>query len=263
MNNYGEYQYLRPRDMVKIRDAMPVAYMGTGVLEWHGLHNPLGFDAVKSDAIAKYLAKTLGGIVMPPQYWGDYRAEFAEIEFDESFKPPFSFPENHFDHTVPIGEIMGVEKSAYLKDIERCKQYGKWEPWEKLMTRTMFQIETIGFKAIIMIPGHYPSIAHMGSAIKDYYKEGGQSKVLLLTETDFPIGDFVGDHAAAYETSMMLVLRPELVDIGELDSDLLKPNIGVIGFDPRVHASKELGEKVLDKLLTAATDFLKDCGLIA
>lgn len=41
------YRYLRPKQMVERRDAMPVAYMGLGILEWHGLHNPLGLDGVK------------------------------------------------------------------------------------------------------------------------------------------------------------------------------------------------------------------------
>jgi len=188
--------------------------------------------------------------------------ENAEVVFGESFKPDFSFPENHFDHIVHICELMGIEKEAYLKDAERSRQYGGWEFWEKLMARTMFQIETLGFKAMVLIPGHYPSMEPMKRAIDRYYLEGGQSKVLFLTESAFIIDGIGGDHAAAYETSLMLALHPELVDIGELDSDLANPNIGVIGWDPRVHASKELGEKILDDLLLTATNFLKENKLI-
>ena len=262
MNKNVEYIYLKPRDMIERRNAFPVAYMGTGILEWHGLQNPLGLDGIKTHSIVVKIAEKFGGVVMPPQFWGDHRGEYAEVDFVEAYKPEFSFPENHFDHTVLIAEAMGIEKSTYDKENERSEQLGGWEFWEKLMARTMFEIESIGFKAIIMFPGHYPSIAPMRRAVERYYLEGGQSKVLVLTETAFTVGEFMGDHAASYETSMMLALYPELVDIGELDSDLSKPNIGVIGWDPRVHASKELGERILNELFRIAEEFLKENKLI-
>jgi len=232
--------------------------MGLGVLEWHGLHNPLGLDGVKADGIARFLAERLGGVVMPAQYWGDYRGAVGDVVFDETFRTDFSLPESHFDHTGYICEYMGVERSAYMKDAEHSKQYGEWELWEKLMVRTMFQIETLGFKAIVIIPGHFPLIAPLGRAIERYSLEGGKSKILSLTEFDFTGGELAGDHAAAFETSLMLALCPELTDIDELDHDLTKPNIGVFGMDPRVHASKEFGERILDEFLRVTTSFLEE-----
>ena len=262
MDNTVEYIKMRPRCMVEKRDAMPVAYIGLGILEWHGLHNPLGFDGIKAHGVACYLAKKLGGIVMPPQFWGDYRMEFAEIEFDADFRTDFSLPENHYDHTVHISRLMGVEQSTYLKDGERSRQYGGWELWEKLMARVMFQIETLGFKAIIMIPGHYPSVAALDRAIERYLNEGGRCKILALSELNFNESDYKGDHAAATETSLMMALDPDLTDLSELDSDLSKPNIGVIGLDPRKYASKELGERILDKFTSLAEGFLRENKLI-
>ena len=64
-DNLVEYRFLRPQALVERRDAMPVAYMGLGVFECHGLHNPLGLDGIKANGIACHLAKKLGGIVMP------------------------------------------------------------------------------------------------------------------------------------------------------------------------------------------------------
>ena len=262
MDNTVEYINMRPRYMVERRDAMPVAYIGLGILEWHGMHNPLGLDGIKAHGIACHLAKRLGGVVMPPNFWGDYRMEFAEVEFDADFRTDFSLPENHFDHTVHMSRLMGVEQSAYLKDGERSKQYGGWELWEKLIVRVMFQIETLGFKAIVMIPGHYPSCAALDRAIERYINEGGQCRILSLSELNFTDCDYTGDHAAATETSMMMALNPELIDLDELDSDQAKPNIGVIGLDPRTHASKELGERILAKFTDLATDFLVGSGLL-
>ncbi|MCL1951982.1 MAG: creatininase family protein [Oscillospiraceae bacterium] len=256
-----EYQYLRPRQMVERREAMPAAYMGLGILEWHGLHNPLGLDGVKANGVACHLARTLGGVVMPPQFWGDCRQYIGELDFEETFRPVFSVPENHFDHTRPICEALGLEKAAFVKDAMRSRENGKDALWIQLMAHTMFQIETLGFRAIIMIPGHYPLIGSLDRAMERYKEEGGQCKVKAISDFVYHEGGLSGDHAAAVETSLMLALYPELVDLGELDPDLAKPNIGVIGRDPRTHASRELGEKILAKFVLAAEEFLKESGL--
>ena len=262
MEQIVEYINMRPRYMVERRDAMPVAYIGTGVLEWHGLHNPLGLDGIKTHLIACMLAKELGGIVMPPQFWGDYRLRFADVEFTPDFNQSFSQPENVFDHTIHISELMGVDQKTYLKDTEHGKKYGEWDLWEKLMVRTMFQTETIGFKAIILLPGHFPSIAPLDRAIERYRQEGGLCKVLSFNEFDLANPELAGDHAAAFETSLMLALCPDLADLNELDSDLTKPSIGVHGLDPRVHASKEYGEKILASYLAHISAYLKEIGLM-
>jgi creatinine amidohydrolase len=243
--------------MLARRGAMPVAYMGLGVLEWHGLHNPLGLDGVKANGIACHLARTLGGVVMPPQFWGDCRQFIGELDFGENFRPGFSVPENHFDHTLPICEQLGLDKEAFVRDAMRSGKHGKDALWIELMVHTMFEIETLGFQAIVMIPGHYPLIGSLDRAMERYKKEGGQCKALSLTDFVYNEDGLSGDHAAALETSLMLALYPELVDLGELDPDLSKPNIGVIGRDPRAHASKELGEKILAKFVLAAEEFLK------
>ena len=260
MNEVVEYQYLRPRAMVERRDAMPVAYMGLGVLEWHGLHNVFGLDVIKANEILCRIAGKLGGVVMPPQYWGDHRADYCELQFTESFPLDFAEPENKFDHTVPISKLYGVPKESFEKDAEHSLKYGGWELWEKLMVRTMFQIEALGFKAIVLFPGHFPMIAPHYRAIQRYKDEGGKCKVFSLTEflPEFTDNGLKGDHAASFETSLMLVIRPDLVDMNELDADLSKPNIGVVGKDPRTHASTELGERILEKFFTVTEEFIKN-----
>ena len=261
--NIVEYQFLRPQAMVERRNAMPVAYMGLGVFEWHGLHNPLGLDGIKANGVACYIARRLGGVVMPPQFYGDHRGEYAELQFTESFYLDFAEPENRLDHTIPISEHYGIAKEALEKDAARSIEYGGWEPWEKLMVRTLFQIETMGFEAIVLIPGHFPLIEPTHRAIQRYSDEGGKCKMLALYEFGpvFAEDNLTGDHAASYETSLMFALCPELVDINALDADLSKPNIGVIGKDPRLHASKEFGERILEKFLSVAEGFINSTDL--
>lgn len=187
---------------------------GLGIIEWHGLHNPIGLDGIKANSIACYLARKLGGLVMPTQYWGEYRREIAELDFDGSFRVGFATDIDDCDHTLPIANYMGIKKETFVKDAERGKDFGEYELWEKLLLKTLFQIETLGFKAIVLIPGHYPLIRSVDKVIDNYVKNEGQCRILKLTDFDYNASDgYSGDHAAAFETSLMMALYPELVDL--------------------------------------------------
>lgn len=55
------------------------------------------------------------------------------------------------------------------------------------------------------------------------------------------------DHAAKWETSNMMFFYPDLVDLSELGTKPLAPNMkapdGIGGLDPRAHASAEVGKR--------------------
>jgi creatinine amidohydrolase len=54
------------------------------------------------------------------------------------------------------------------------------------------------------------------------------------------------DHAAANETSIMMYVRPELVKMQNLPEDNKIWPLGMIGDDPRIHASKKYGKSIVD-----------------
>lgn len=58
------------------------------------------------------------------------------------------------------------------------------------------------------------------------------------------------DHAAKWETSNMMHLYPELVDMAQLGAGPLapscKPPDGIGGLDPRAHASAEVGRRNIE-----------------
>jgi len=84
--------------------------------------------------------------------------------------------------------------------------------------------------------------AHMYRAAETFRTQGGRAEVLVLT--DHLVAH--GDHAAAFETSMMLALAPELVDLTELAAaDTV--HLGVVGEDPLRHASAEMGWEAVAK----------------
>ena len=90
-------------------------------------------------------------------------------------------------------------------------------------------------------------------------------RVISLIENE--VDGVGGDHAALYETSSLMHLTPDLVDLGELsgrDDDIGGPDerrnwmddsyadhpcYGLVGIDPRQRASAEIGKANTDRLL--------------
>lgn len=249
-NPQVEYQLLRPAQLRARRAELPVAYLGLGILEWHGLHNPLGLDGVKANAIAVHLARQLGGVVLPPLFWGDNREEICELVFDPAVSP--WLPPGTGDHTGAIMAALGAEKAAFAADAARSRANGGWRLWEELLVHILFQAQTLGFRLIVLLPGHYPLFSPLRRALDSYREQGGALQTFTLTDTMYSETGDSGDHAAAFETSLMLALAPQLVDLGALDPDPAVPPAGVLGQDPRAHATPEFGAQILRKM-TALT----------
>ena len=65
-----KYAELTASEFIEAVEKCPVFFVPTGLLEWHGDHLPLGFDALKAEAICNRVAEKTGGIVLPVNYWG-------------------------------------------------------------------------------------------------------------------------------------------------------------------------------------------------
>ncbi len=110
---------------------------------------------------------------------------------------------------------------------------------EPPLTACLQAFAEMGFRAIALVNGHYGlenSIAVRRAA-------------LSVTEASVvPLADYelltdlgaAGDHAGAFETALLIPVRPDLV---RLDREGELP--GVIGEDPRGRATSELGERAL------------------
>jgi creatinine amidohydrolase/Fe(II)-dependent formamide hydrolase-like protein len=69
----------------------------------------------------------------------------------------------------------------------------------------------------------------------------------------YDLTDDTMDHAGHWETSLMMHLRPELVDIKrikdeDLESEEGQKRAGIFGRDPRIYASPEFGEKIANQI---------------
>lgn len=245
------YECLRPSQVVAARTACPLAWLPCGILEWHGRHNPIGLDGIKAQALCVRLAEELGGLVWPTLWYGDNRDDILECVFH-----PGRFSSLTRDHRPGVAAALGLPGAAIEAESARNVARGGWEPWTELLLHVLMQIQAYGFDRIVVLCGHYPLINPAREAARRLAEEhAGRARVEALIEVD-PIREqgYHGDHAARWETSLLLALTPELVDLDELAAE---PDevLGVMGEDPR-RATAEYGEAGLRALIDALRERL-------
>jgi len=113
----------------------------------------------------------------------------------------------------------------------------------------------VGFKVIIGVTGQ--DVRQQKDAIEravDTIKKTGKATGFAMMEGDlYDLSDDKMDHAAHWETSLMMYLRPELVDMErikkeDLNSEEGRKEAGIFGRDPRIYASQKLGEKIANQI---------------
>jgi creatinine amidohydrolase len=114
---------------------------------------------------------------------------------------------------------------------------------EPVLSALFEQFGAMGFRVILAFAGHFgvdQTLAIKRAAVD--VMDRSPVTVLPLTEYDLVSDMYTGDHAGPGETSLMWAVSDGLVRIRELDPAIALD--GVIGEDPRLHASKELGVKL-------------------
>ncbi len=243
------YEELRPHQIVEAREACPIAWLPIGGIEWHGEHNPSGVDTLGANAVAIRCAETLGGLRFPPLFYGENReAYLMEVNHDEDgrMKEKMHLPEENLAPGY-MGRSIQQQDRAYIE----------------LLIHILRQIKSLGFPLTTIIAGHYP-LRHHACAAAEWFsvmcrpaRAWGTSGFELVRD-EHPN---IGDHAGAWETSLMMATHPDLVDLSQLPEAPDASLIGVSGRDPREHASAELGEEgiaVIVEAITARTAQIAD-----
>lgn len=226
------YEEMLPHEVVEARTKCPAVYLPIGGIEWHGEHNCLGLDTVKIHALAMRCAEKIGGMAFPPLFYGEPRESYlmeANHDPDGGIRMKMALPEGSF---AP-GYMEERRREADLRYVD-------------LLLHVLYQLRSLGFKVIVVMAGHYPLLRHATAAAELFNLETlGAATAWACTGYEL-VRDTIphaGDHAAAWETSLMMALRPELVDLSRLPKDPNAKLIGVGGRDPRRSASKEYGEQ--------------------
>jgi creatinine amidohydrolase len=178
---------LRPPDLKTIAKKKPLILVPIGTTEWHADHLPVGVDNLLSQATCNDVSARTGCVVAPPVPFGIC----SNLN-----------PENGYFGTVDT--IQAETLTALLTDLGQS--YAK-----------------MGFKKAVLFTGH--SEPDHWEAINSAISRAKTIEMVMLSAFDFSkdkvqeLDDvektwpFTGDHAAEWETSMMLHYYPELVDM--------------------------------------------------
>ena len=178
----------------------PVIFLPVGALEQHGPHLPMGCDAILAEAMAARVADELDGLQLPALRYG-YKSQ-ARSGGGQLFPGTTS--------------LDGATLTAMVRDILR-------------------EVVRHGVRRVVIVNGHVENqwfltegidlalreLAHAGTSMKvvrcEYWNYTPQSVLESMFEGAFPGVDL--EHAALLETSMMLALHPQLVELAALPED--------------------------------------------
>jgi creatinine amidohydrolase len=247
------FELLRPQEIVAERERCPVVYVPVGPLEWHSLHMPVGTDALNAGAVAQRIAERVGGVVLPILYWGTERERSRDVARDLGF--------DREDHIVGMDFPNHVLKSLYCPE----------EILALLVRELLKELVALEYKLIAIVNGH-GATNHVQTLQRLSIEFTACSPARVLHTIACPTGGdfaFGFGHADVAETSAMMALYPESVDLSELPTlpgPLRISEWGIVDestfrgrptpdhtlrreADPRLHASSELGQRILGQVV--------------
>ena len=235
MVNSVFYKDLQPEQLLSKVNAFPVAYLPIGTLEWHGRHMPLGTDMLVPEAVFEKVAKNVGGVVLPPLFLApDIQQKIKQRKFAGM-------------------EICGFEKNKPHELFGNCYHISN-HLFKKILMAVAENLQRNGFKYLVA-HGHGPSINIFSQNKKKILKKYGIT-CFTLFDLGYEGKDGIQtDHAAANETSLVMAINQDLVDIENLAKD--KIPIAIWGKDPQTSASVEYGKDVFNKNVEKISKTLK------
>lgn len=190
----GEMNWRQYASRVEAGDA--VVLLPVGALEQHGHHMSLNVDVLLPTAVSEHVARRLGGLVAPPLQYG-YKSQQQ------------SGGGNHYPGTTSLD---GLTVTRTVQDIVR-------------------ELARHGVRRLVIMNGHFENgsfiIEGIDLALRELRQSGiNDFRVMMLSYWDF-ITDpeiinrlypdtFPGwdrEHGGLFETSLMLALYPDLVDM--------------------------------------------------
>src|SRR4029079_14023200 len=165
---------------VAAREQFPAAYLPLGTIEWHGPHSPVGLDALKAHAIAVRCAQAGGGLVFPALFYGESREE-GLMEVGAVDKDA-------------IWRGMSLPGSNFAPGYMRLSPQQQYENYQRLLLHCLYEIQSLGFKVITLVPGHYPLIDHARAACSMFHQARFDGKRAECVTWAFTGYELVLDH---------------------------------------------------------------------
>jgi creatinine amidohydrolase len=177
-----------PKFITAVEKAGGVCVIPLGIIEKHGPHLPLGTDLFEAREIGFSAAKKEYAIVFPPYFTGQI------------------FEAKHQPGTI-----------AYSTDL-------MW----KMLEETCAELSRNGLKKIILLNGHGGNNNFLQFFCQAQLAEQNDYVVVFFRPGEDPVLDKqiaslekakLDGHAGEEETSMMFVIRPDLVDLGAIKNE--------------------------------------------
>ena len=169
-----------------------LAIIPTGAVEVYGPHLPLGSDGIVAQDLARKLAERVGAVVTPLVPVGDSRSLLS------------------FPGTITVSP---ASFRSYIKDL--CASLTRW-----------------GIKRILFINGHAGNVAPVtdlglelaASGVRvaqvDYWRV-----IATMAPEILETGALANRHAGEIGTSVLLAVRPDLVDMSKAARVIPRPNL--------------------------------------
>jgi creatinine amidohydrolase len=208
-----QWERMLPHEFRRAFDALPVCFLPLGTVEWHGEHDALGLDSLKAHALCLRAADLAGGgVVHPPLYGG----------------------------------VGGLDKPAtIIIEPELAWDITLLRMW---LERLCMEFHRLGFKAIVMLTGHYGHNQQI-TVRETAVRMSQRLQIPVLGTPEYFLAQdvgYVGDHAGVGETSLLMHLHPELVDLKREDGEFKAAS-----------SSAGLGEKYAKVICTRLATFAK------
>ncbi len=190
------FEEMFPWEISRALAQAPIGYLPLGTLEWHGEHNAVGLDALKAHALCVAAASQSGGLVLPAFYWATDSREELDPEAG-----------TYLTGGVEHGERYHVPGNMFWL---RPETYGN------LLLDVYEAMRRRGFRVIVVVSGHWshhtlPTVRAGGAHFSALHPA---VRWLLLTDQEVvPDLHYPHEHAAGGETSLLMAIRPELVDL--------------------------------------------------
>lgn len=197
------YELMRPDEVVDAQRRAPVAFLPVGPLEWHGPHLPLGTDGLHAHHVAVLAAQQTGGVVLPPVFAGA-----------DSLQGPGTSLDVVRLGVAPDERVMGMDypgnpvRSTYVD-----------ESVVGLLTRELVRfLKSEPYRVIVIVNGHgAQNHQQVLRRVAEEECEPGEREVICLTAwvpPEPPAAD--PGHADRYETSVLMALEDDRVDVTKL-----------------------------------------------
>lgn len=237
------YQELKPWEFRRRIQEAPIAYLPLGTLEWHGEHMPLGADGIQSQYLFEQIASEVGGIVLPMLFLG------PDIKNIKDGKELYGMDTYQFEGRSY--EEQQLEGSAY---------YIEDELYKSILDSIAKQLSRAGFK-ILVAHGHGPSTRQFENCIYEFKEKYGLCCYNCFFDdlgVDSERLGYQTDHAAMNETSIVMAINMDLVDLSKInDPEDVAPK-GVAGIDPRFHADPQIGLNAIKYTKDRMVSILRD-----